>query len=142
MQKRDGRRSRGGGRLVLARSGWNESEQDRARLRMVAGSRSGGWRRGSSVGRRGVGGEGVVEVGQQEAELGEAVGTESLLPFGLDLFDDVAHRACCALAAFCECDALEALVARIVVSLQVAEALELAEQVVERLLAHAVARGQ
>jgi hypothetical protein len=59
--------------------------------------------------------------GEQEAELGEAFRAEPLLPVGLEFADDVAHRACGVLAALSERDALEGLVARIVVSLQVAE---------------------
>src|SRR3954468_19176778 len=81
-------------------------------------------------------------MGKEQAELREAFGTELVLPFALDAADDVAHRLGCASAAAGERDALEALVARIVAPLQVAEPLELAEQVVQGLFAHAALCGE
>ena len=92
--------------------------------------------------RRAVGGDVRVEVGQQEAELGEVLGAESLFSFALDFADDAAHRARGSPAARGERNAREALVAGIGGALEVAEALELPEQVVKRLLAHARLRGE
>src|SRR3954468_24111015 len=110
--------------------------------------RRGGGRGGSGVGgvgwpgRRRGGGEVFVEIGEKQAQLGEGFGAELVFPFALDVADDVAHRLRCASSAGGERDALEALVARIVAPLQVAEALELAEQIVEGLFAHAGPGGQ
>src|SRR5213079_1324067 len=70
------------------------------------------------------------------------LGAELLLPFCLHFPDDVAHSERCSLSALGQGDALEPLVAGIVAALQVAEALELSQQVVESLLAHAALRGQ
>src|SRR5215207_2835960 len=78
---------------------------------------------------------GVVELEQEALELGEALRAEALCPGALDLGDGVAERVDRAGAAWGQGDAFGALVVGIGSALEVVEALELAEQVVEGLFA-------
>src|SRR3954452_12366428 len=102
------------------------------RLLLVAAARSAARRTllrcGGAVIRRAVGGDVRGEVGQQEAELGEVLGAESLFPCALGFADDVAHRTRCSLAARGERNAREPLVAGSGAALEVTEALELLDR--------------
>jgi hypothetical protein len=75
-------------------------------------------------------------------ELGEAFGAELLRPGGLHFADGVADHVDCGGAAWGECDAFGAEVVGIGQALEIVEALELAEQVVEGLLADPQPGGQ
>src|SRR5215211_3279063 len=85
---------------------------------------------------------GVVELEQEALELGEALRAEALCPGALDLGDGVAERVDRAGAAWGQGDAFGALVVGIGSALEVVEALELAEQVVEGLFADPKPGGQ
>src|SRR5829696_9903318 len=85
---------------------------------------------------------GVVELEQEALELGEALRAEALCPAALDLGDGVAERVDRADATWGQGDALGALVVGIGPALEVVEALELAEQVVEGLFADPQPGGQ
>jgi len=74
--------------------------------------------------------------------LGEAFWAELLCPCGFDVADRVADHADCGGAAWGECDAFGAEVVGIRLALDVAEALELAEQLVESLFADPQPGGQ
>src|SRR3954449_11112077 len=126
---------------LLARARARDCRPYRGPIRVAPAVGGRGGSRVGGVGCRG-GGEVFVEIAEEQAQLGEALGAELVLPFALDGADDVAHRLRCASAAAGERDALEALVAGIVAPLQVAEALELAEQIVQGLFTHAALCGQ
>ena len=84
----------------------------------------------------------LVEFEQEAAELGEALRPELLCPGALDFGDGVADYANRGGAAGGEGDALGAEVVGVRSALEVVEALELTEQVVERLLANPQPDGQ
>src|SRR5262249_26858637 len=77
----------------------------------------------------------LVEIVEESAELGEAFWPELLCPGGLHFADRFADDLDRGGAAWGEGDALGAEVVGIRSALEVVEALELAEQVVERLFA-------
>ena len=77
-----------------------------------------------------------VQLEQQLAELGEPILAELLGPARLHLADRLAHHAAHRGAAWRQREALRAQVVGIDPALEVAAALELAEQIVQRLLAH------
>ena len=79
---------------------------------------------------------------QEVAELGEAFRAELLRPGGLDFADRLADHADRGVAAWGEGDAFGAQVVGIWPAFEVAEALELAEQVVEGLFADPQPGGQ
>ena len=74
-------------------------------------------------------------------ELGEALRAELLRPGGLEIDDRLADDADEGVAADGEGDALAAEVSRVRSALEIAETLELAQQVVEGLLADAPPSG-
>ena len=82
-----------------------------------------------------------VELEQEGTELGEAFSAEFLRPRGLEIGNGLADHADRGAAARGEGDALGAEVIRIRSPLEVAEAFELAQQVVEGLLADAPPSG-
>ena len=85
---------------------------------------------------------GIAELGEKLVELGEAFRSESLLPVVFDLADRVSHGLTRQYAARCEGDALGARVLWVCVAFEVAGSFEVAEQVVECLLADAQPGGE
>ena len=79
----------------------------------------------------------LVELEQEAPKLGEALRSEPSFPIALDLADGVSHGVPRQLAAPGEGDALGASVVRICPALEIAESFELAEEIVDCLLAHA-----
>ena len=83
-----------------------------------------------------------VELDEKRPELLEPLRAELLRPLGLDLGDRLADHSCDSVTTLRHRDAPRPQVVRVGETLDVPEALELAEQVVERLLAHPQPRGQ
>src|SRR4051794_19999421 len=84
----------------------------------------------------------LPEVVEELAELVEALGAKALGPGVLDFGDRLADRGCGFGSAGGQDDPFRALVIRVGPALEIAEALELAEEMVERLFAHAESDGE
>lgn len=78
-----------------------------------------------------------VEAGQQRAQRLEVRAAERLREFLFDLGHGRAHHPCGGVAALGEADTLGATVVTVLDTLEVAERLQLPEEVVQRLLRHA-----
>jgi len=84
----------------------------------------------------------LVDSEEETPELGEVARADFLGPFGLEFADRLSDHVNRGLAAFGEDNALGAQVVGVGLPLEVVEAFELSEQVVEGLLAHPEPNGQ